>query len=263
MPRQSKINLIEQASSEEFNDVGVIESVLAGVGSGLIDIPKGLFSLGASLYDLGAGTNKAAQVEKFFDDLTTLDERAEATTAGKITRLLVNIGVPGGVAYTKGAQLASKAIQSKRAGKYFLTNNKSLAGQVNKAAQLNKKGKAAKFVGGVTAGGVAEGVFVGDVEEAGTLGDLIGGPTEIERGTDYDPGREIVNRIKFGTEGAIFTSIIGGVGKAFKTAKKIGDGTKKIDNQMDKLIDNVINRGFKPEGRTGKDFFKLERTLRS
>ena len=260
MPRQSKINLIEQASSEEFNDVGVIESVLAGVGSGLIDIPKGLFSLGASLYDLGAGTNKAAQVEKFFDDLTTLDERAQATTAGKITRLLVNIGVPGGVAYTKGAQLASKAIQSKRAGKYFLTNNKNLAGQVNKAAQLNKKGKAVKFVGGVTAGGAAEGVFVGDVEEAGTLGDLIGGPTEIERGPDYDPGREIVNRIKFGTEGAIFTSLIGGVGKAFKTAKKIGDGTKKIDNQMDKLIDNVINRGFKPEGRTGKDFFKLERT---
>lgn len=260
MPRQSKINLIEQASQEEFNDVGVIESVLSGVGSGLIDIPKGLFSLGAALYDLGAGTNKAAQVEKFFDDLTTLDEKAKATTAGQITKLLVNIGVPGGVAYTKGAQLASKAIQSKRAGTYFLTNSKNLAGQVKKAAELNKKGKAAKFVGGVTASGAAEGVFVGDAEEAGTIGDLIGGPTQIERGDDYDPSREIMNRIKFGTEGALFTSLIGGIGKAFKRAKKIGDGVEKIDGQMDKLIDNVINRGFRPEGRKGKEFFKLERT---
>ena len=33
--------------------VGVFESMLAGVGSGLIAIPKGLFSLGATLLDLG------------------------------------------------------------------------------------------------------------------------------------------------------------------------------------------------------------------
>ena len=42
-------------------------------------------SLGASLMDLGADTNKAAQVEKWFDDLTTWDEKAQATAAGKIT----------------------------------------------------------------------------------------------------------------------------------------------------------------------------------
>ena len=123
MPRQSKLPLIQKASEESYNDVGAIESVLAGIGSGIIDIPKGLFSLGAALYDLGAGTNNAAKVEKFFDDLTTLDEKAKATTAGQITKLLVNIGVPGGVAYTKGAQLASKAIQSRKAGNYFITKN--------------------------------------------------------------------------------------------------------------------------------------------
>ena len=31
------------------------------------------------------------------------------------------------------------------------------------------------------AAGVAEGVFVGDVQEAGTFGDFMGGPTEIDR----------------------------------------------------------------------------------
>ena len=70
---------------EDYSDISVLQSMLAGVGSGLIAIPKGFASLGASLMDLGADTNKAAEVEKYFDDLTTLDEQAEATTAGKIT----------------------------------------------------------------------------------------------------------------------------------------------------------------------------------
>ena len=69
-------------NKEEIDSsVSTIESILAGIGSGLIQIPKGVVSLGASLMDLGADTNKAAQVEKWFDDLTTLDEKAAATTA--------------------------------------------------------------------------------------------------------------------------------------------------------------------------------------
>ena len=39
-------------------------------------------------------------------------------------------------------------------------------------------------------GGIAEAVFVGDVEQLGTFGDLIGGPTEIDRATDGDPVQE-------------------------------------------------------------------------
>ena len=53
-------------SAEEDNKVSQIESILAGVGSGLIQIPKGIFSLGATLMDLGAGTNKAVEIEKWF-----------------------------------------------------------------------------------------------------------------------------------------------------------------------------------------------------
>ena len=104
---------------EKYNKISQFESIIAGVGSGLIQIPKGLFSLGATLMDMGAGTNKAAQVEKYFDDLTEWDEKAEATTAGKITEALVNIGVPGAFAFTKGAALANAALRSKRLGKYF------------------------------------------------------------------------------------------------------------------------------------------------
>ena len=48
--------------AESNNKVGVFESMLAGVGSGLIAIPKGFFSLGASLLDLGVDIGKAPRV---------------------------------------------------------------------------------------------------------------------------------------------------------------------------------------------------------
>jgi len=104
------------SSAEKDNTVSTFQSILSGIGSGLIQIPKGAFSLGATLYDLGAGTNKAAEIEKYFDDLTELDEKAEATTAGKITQALVNLGVPGVYGFKLGSNLAKSAIQAKKTG---------------------------------------------------------------------------------------------------------------------------------------------------
>ena len=42
----------ETIPQERDSDVSTIGSIFAGVGTGLIEIPKGLFSLGASIYDL-------------------------------------------------------------------------------------------------------------------------------------------------------------------------------------------------------------------
>ena len=88
------------------NSVGTIESVLSGVASGLISIPKGFFSLGATLMDLGVDKGRAAKVEAFFDDLTEFDEKAEATAAGQITEALVNIGLPAVKGFKVGAAMA-------------------------------------------------------------------------------------------------------------------------------------------------------------
>ena len=98
------------SGAEKNNKVGTIESMLSGIASGIIAIPKGFFSLGASLLDLGANTGKAAAVEQWFDDLTEFDEKAEATAAGKITELLVNIGIPGGIALKGASGLAKTAM---------------------------------------------------------------------------------------------------------------------------------------------------------
>jgi len=248
----------EITSAEENNDISVIQSVLSGIGSGLIKIPEGIVSLGASIYDLANDTKKAAEVEKWFDDINPFDEDAEATTAGKITQTLINLAVPGGFAFKAGSNLAKAAITSKKAGNYFKLNNPNLVKAGQKAIELNKKGKTAKFIGGATAGGVAEGAFVADVEEAGTFGDLLGGPTQLDRDNEYDPEREIINRIKFGTEGALFTGLIGGAGATIKKlssrGKELRFSNSKIDQYLDKFASKLRARG----GKT-QEFFDIER----
>jgi hypothetical protein len=255
------LNNTDLLPAEENNEVSTIASVFAGIGSGLIDIPKGLFSLGASIYDLTNDTNKAAEIEKYFDDLTNLDELAQATAAGKITKLLTNVGLPGGVAFKAGTSLAGKAVQAKKAGNYFKVtgaNGKALKDVAGKADQLNRKGKTAKFIGGATAGGLAEGVFVGDVEEAGTFGDLFGGPTELERDDEYDPERELINRVKFGTEGALFTGVIGGVGSTLKALSKRGKDMRFSNSKLDRFYDKVASKVRARGGKT-QEFFDIER----
>jgi len=244
------------AQSNENNKVGTIESILAGVGSGLLAIPKGFFSLGATLLDLGVDQNRAARVEAFFDDLTTLDEKAEATVAGQITEALVNIGIPATAGFRIGSKIAVDAMKASKTGKYFKPTKdvKKLADDVLK---LNTKGKTNRFIGGAIGGGVGEATFVGDVEQIGTFGDLIGGPTEIDRETD-DPLTDLLNRVKFGTEGALFTGVIAGTGKVIKKLtnrnKNITDSNDKIDRWIDKIAS-----GFRARSGKTAEYFGVER----
>ena len=234
--------------AEDFSRVGTIESVLSGIASGLIAIPKGAFSLGATLIDLGAGTNKAAEVEQFFDDLTTFDERAEATAAGKITELLVNIGIPGGYGFKLGSKLAEKAINAGKTGTLLKANSPKLAGAIK---NMRGGGGAAKLLAGAVTGGIAEGVFVGDVEAAGSLAFNL-------QYDENDPGRELLNRVKFGTEGALFTGILGGVGAGIK---KVAQRNKKLDvnnSKIDKWIDKVAGK-MRARGDKTPEFFQMER----
>ena len=247
---------IAEANSNQ--KVGTIESILAGIGSGLIAIPKGFFSLGATLLDLGVDQNRAARVEAFFDDLTTLDEKAEATVAGQITEALVNIGIPGVAGFRVGSKIAADAMRASKNMRYFKPTDqvKKLSDDVLK---LNTRGKTNKFIGGALGGGVGEATFVGDVEQIGTFGDLIGGPTEIDRDTGDDPLKDLLNRVKFGTEGALFTGIIGGTGKVIK---KLTDRNKKLvdsNDKLDRFIDKIAG-GFRARSGKTQEFFDIERT---
>jgi len=254
-------SLNQTLPAEKDNKVSVISSVLSGIGSGLISIPKGAFSLGATLYDLGAGTNKAAEIEKFFDDLTELDEKAEATTAGKITQALVNLGVPGAYGFKLGSSLAKNAITAKKTGNYFTLTNPALRDATDKAIELNTKGKLATFAAGAVGGGLSDAVFVGDVEEMGTFGDLLGGPTELNRGegeTDYDPTRELINRVKFGTESSLFTGVIAGTGSSIKKLAQRGKDLRFSNNQIDRTLDKIASFARARGGKT-QEYFDIER----
>ena len=205
---QSEYNkLLGKKSVEPKQDIGVTQSILAGLGSGFFKIFEGAASLGATLLDLGVDKNRAEAVEEYFDKINPFDEMAEATAAGKITELIVNLGIPGGVAFKIGSGLTKATLQAQKAGTY-----------------LSKAEKTKRFAQGAGLGGVAEGVFVGDVEDAGTFGDLLGGPTKTDR-ESQTPQAELLNRLKFGLEGAAFTGVLGaGVAGVKKLRSTKGTG---------------------------------------
>jgi len=249
---------IFDVQTESNNKVGTFESMLAGIGSGLIAIPKGLFSLGASLMDLGVDSGKAAKVEAWFDDLTEWDEKAEATGAGKLTEILVNIGLPGGIAFKAASGMSKAAMLAAKNGKYVKLNNPNLVKAADEALELTAKGKGRQFIAGALGGGLAEGVFVGDAEDVGSFGDLLGGPTAIDRAPDTDAVREILNRVKFGTEGALFTGVLGGAGSVIK---KLTNRNKQLDvanSKLDRWIDKVAGAFRARSGKT-QELFDLER----
>ena len=273
-------------SSNDDDDIGVIRSTLSGVASGVFKIPEGFVSLGANLLDLGLGTNTAASVEKFFDTINPFDEAAEATAAGRIAELIVNIGVPGGIAFKAGKNLTKAALAAKQNGNYYTLTGTGLADDViskgvpkatkwnvapiNKEVQelaLNKKGKFLEYAGGAGLGGVAEGVFVGDVDKAGTLGDFIGGPTKLDRETGgsgrTQAGRDLANRLKFGVEGGLFTAGIGLGGVGFNRLRKGPTDTGRvITDPMEKFWNNLFGNLSK-RGKKGTVTFEATDAIRT
>lgn len=253
--------LSKLSEQEKDSNVSQLESIVAGIGSGLIQIPKGAVSLAATLYDLGAGTNTAVKFEKMFDDATNWDEKAEATALGKLTQTLVNLGIPSSYGFKIASNLTKEAILAKKAGNYFKLANPELVKTAQTAAELNTKGKLATFAAGAIGAGAADAAFVGDVEKMGTIGDLLGGPTELKRGEgeeDYDPSRELINRLKFGTESALMSGVISGVGSGIKQIAQRGQDLRKSNGKIDNLLFNIY-KNLNPTGGKTKEFFDIER----
>jgi len=226
---------------KQKKEYGLSTSILAGLGSGVFKIFEGAATLGATLLDLGIDRNRAEAVEAFFDDINPFDEAAEATAAGKITELIVNIGVPGGLAFKVGSGLTKATLQAKKAGKYLSRNEK-----------LKRYGK------GALAGGAAEAAFVGDVEDAGTFGDFLGGPTEIDR-ESKTPEAELANRLKFGLEGGLFTLGIGAGARGISKLRNQTGSGKAITDPVSKWIDKWISKPLRARGPAAQEGFESEK----
>jgi hypothetical protein len=204
-------------------EAGWARSMAAAIPSGIFKIFEGAATLGAALLDLGVDRDRVDAVEQFFADINPFDEAAGATGIGKITELIVNIGLPGGLAFKAASGLGRATLAAKKAGKYITGGE-----------------KARRFGQGMLGAGAAESVFVGNVEEAGTFGDWLGGPTEIERDTG-EPGAELLNRLKFGIEGAAFTGAFGAVGKGIGKLRASAGTSKAITGKSD--LQRTLNKG--------------------
>ena len=232
------------SNSKQTDDIGWAKSMAAGVGSGIFKIFEGAATLGATLMDLGVDKDRAESVEQFFADINPFDEAAEATGIGKITELIVNIGIPGGVAFKMGSGLTKATLAARKKGL------KGLSGAE----------KTRRFGQGALAGGAAEAAFVGDVEDAGTFGDWLGGPTELERDTG-EPLDEILNRLKFGAEGTLFTGAIGAAGKTVsKLRNQTGTG-RAIEGKVNKFIDKWFSKPFRSRGGEDQVGYELRTAM--
>ena len=215
------------AKKKKSDETNFFSAAAAGVASGIIKIPAGFVSLGAELVDLGLGTELASDFEDWFDDLNPFDDVAEARTIGKITEALSMIGPVAVKGASLGVQAASKLRAASLAKRALAAKKAGKAVKLSKFGRVINKGEdllTTPIGGGIIGSGIGE-ALVTD-EDIGTLGDMLKGTslepfvitmmnTEDKEGR-ADAFRRLTNRIKFGTEGALFNLGITGAVKGVK-----------------------------------------------
>jgi hypothetical protein len=262
----------------EVGDVDPFTGFVAGIVDGTIKIPYGLVNLTAEVADalreddVPVDQSYVSQLEKYFSNsvLGKIQSGAEdvvkETAVGKLTSALTQLYGYGRVAAEATVKAATKAKQ--------IYNKYAAAAKVNKvvkvrpdavnaalkAKELNKlTGKQNFFA--VTVGGSAGASLVADVEDIGTWGDWLGGPTALDReqretATD-DALRKLYNRFKFFGEGAVVSvPITYGINKIGKRIAEAGKDLKYSDDRVDQWIAKYIAEPFSPAGK--KDQFLFE-----
>ena len=280
-----ELNQKTDAKNEE-EDVGFFESALAGVATGVWNIPKGFVSLGAEVFDLVGDTDTAKSVEEWFDDVNPFDDEAEARTIGKITQALTQIAplaISGGVLGARaGANLArglTKRATLLEAQKLGLKQGERMARDIaRRAIQARRAGKSlsltnvgrkimGKTTGAVIGGGLGEAI-VAD-EDIGTLADIAQGTslepyaiTMMDRSTDKEGRdeafRRLKNRLKFGTEGALFNLALIGAGKGVQKIRKVDP--EGINEYAPGFIARAVQKvrlGLSPQGGGSRLTFEL------
>ena len=252
-----------QPPPADDNEISQIHGAMAGIASGIIKVPEGIFSLGAELMDVaGLTTDAAARVEQVFDKINIFEETAEKTAAGKLTQALVQIGVPATAAASLARKGALKALRARKAGTYLNPKAKNLQKGLKKAKQL--KLTTGQNITAVALGGAAGETLVGNVEDIGTIGDVFeAGPTELDRDVQADPqkdaARKLLNRLKFSAESIPLTGLVFGTGVALRELGTRGKELAFSNDKLKRLFDKV-GSAFRPRGAAPQDVFLAKRT---
>ena len=254
-------------SSEKNNETSWYKAFGAGLVSGVIKIPEGIVSLGAELVDLGADSDTAADVERYFDKINIFEDTAEENIVGKLTQAIIQIAVPGGIGFkaanAAARKLTVKALKAKRKNLYKDPKDPNFRTGLQKVNELNKKAKYPRFAVAVTGGAAGETLVV-DNEEIGTFGDMFEGPTSLNRDEGLsgreDASRKLMNRFKFGTESLLVTPFAFGVGATAKSLANRGKELAYSSSQFERFINKYIRAPFSPRGDLPEEIFKSEMT---
>ena len=248
--------------AEQNNDTSWYTSIGAGLASGLLKTVEGVTSLGAELIDLGADSNTAGEVEKFFDSINIFEDAAQDRVIGRLVETFTQIGIPGTAGFKVATKLADKAIKAKKAGNYANFKSKNVMKGMEQAKKLNDRipDKTKRFAAGVFGGATGE-TLVADVEEIGTFGDFFDGPTALDNleleGRD-DASRKLLNRLKFGAESIFITPFVYGVGAGGKALAKRGKDLAYSNSSFERWVDKYIGSPFRPRGDLPQEVFESE-----
>jgi hypothetical protein len=250
--------------AEENNERSWYTAGLAGIVSGAIKVPEGIFSLGAELIDLGFDTNTAASIEEIFDKLNPFEEVAAERGIGKLTEALVSIGIPGAQGFKLGSSLANRYFQARKTGKAMSSGSKSLVRAKQEADKFNEGLGYKRFIAG-TFGGAAGEAFVADVEDIGSFGDLFDrGPTKLDtfglEGGREDAARKLMNRLKFGSEALFVTPFVAGATKGAKALATKGKDLAYSNSRIERWLSKVAD-SFTPEGPLTKALFGSQKVM--
>ena len=197
------------------------------------------------------------------------DDEAAARTVGKVLQALTQVApmavggaICGVMVADRARKMAQTAIAAKKAGKVM--NLARIGEKIMGAEKLTKKGK---LIGGIVGGGVGE-ALVAD-QDIGTFADM-------SRGTSLEPFaitmmnrdetlegradayRKLKNRLKFGTEGALFSLALVGAGSGLKKLRT--PSTYGVQEYAETKLGRALQRfgitGLKPEGRGTKQILE-------
>ena len=265
-----RVQGVPESELTPLGDVDPINGFVAGIVDMSIKVPYGVVSLTAEIADaledegVPVDQGKVAALEKYFSNtvfgkiVQGSEDVIKDSAVGKLTSALGQLYAFGRVGASYGVKAAVKA--------------KQIYGKWSKAAKLNKVARANpgavkasisaknfnKLSGkqnfaAVTLGGATGTALVADLEGIGTWGDVLGGPSALDRdqkATSKDDAlRRLYNRFKFGAEGAIVSVPIAyGINRVAKRISEAGKELKYSDDQLDRLIDKYIAQPFRPRG---------------
>jgi len=261
-----------------IDDVDMFTAFAAGVIDGGIKIPYAFVNISAEVADalredgIEPDAGYVAQLEKYFSDtvLGKIQQGAEdvvkESAIGKLTSAFVqlyNLGKVGADLTVKGSlkakQIYNKFSTAAKSNKVAKARPDAVKAGIQ-ARNLNKLNGKQKFAA-VTIGGAGGASLVADVEDIGTWGDWLGGPSALDReeretATD-DALRKLYNRFKFGAEGALVSVPIAyGTNLIGKRIAQAGKNLKYSDDKVDQWISKYIVEPFSPAG--SKDQFLFE-----